>query len=163
MTTCLILWGFPSCSPNSYDLSRHGLWGCPVVSGTRVWYSGSSGSCMLRGEASMDQTCSAYLKDAWSDWDLGNVEARPTPWALYCVPRAVPEQCLQCVRAHYPAGGASAMGGFVVMRGCTWSTTLVWMGGVCQVAFTWIPVPKVSKQNIILWLDGHKHITCQWF
>ena len=35
------------------------LWGSPVVSGTRAYHSGSSGSCMLRGGAPMDQTCSS--------------------------------------------------------------------------------------------------------
>ena len=44
---------------------------------------GSSGSCMLGDEASMDQTCSACLTDARSDWGLGNLQAWSTPWALY--------------------------------------------------------------------------------
>ena len=50
---------------------------------------------------------------------MGNLEARSTPWALYDVPRAVPEQCVQCVRAHRPAGGPLPSDSVVVMRGCT--------------------------------------------
>ena len=87
-----------------------------MVSGSRVFYSGCTGSCMLGGRGSMDQTCSSTSYR--SDWDLGNVEARSTPWALYCVPRADSEQCLCCVRAHCPL----PLGSVVVMRGCTWST-----------------------------------------
>ena len=44
-----------------------------------------------------------------------------TPWAL-CVPQAVPEQCLQCVRAHCPAGGPLPSGSVVVIGAFTWST-----------------------------------------
>ena len=64
------------------------------------------------------------LQTVGKDWDLGNLEAWSTPWALYCVPRAVPEQCLLCVRAHGPAGGPLPSGSVAVMGGCTWSTTM---------------------------------------
>ena len=134
----------PLVQSNSSDLSRLGLETlvCPVVSGTRKFYSGSSWSCMLGGGTSMDQTCSAHLTDAWSDWDLGNLEARSTGWALHCVPRAVAEPCLWCVRAHCPAGGPLTSGSVVVKRVCTWSTTVF--------GFPWMPAPKVSQQNIAL-------------
>ena len=103
MTTCLTLWRFPLCSQTSSELSSS------VVSGTRVFYPGSTGSCMLGGGRGLGphwiRPAPACLTVAQSEWDLGNLEARSTPWALYCVPRAVPEQCLLCVRAHCPAGG----------------------------------------------------------
>ena len=86
---------------------------------------------------------SPCLTDAWSDW--------PTPWALYCVPQAVPEQCLWCVRAHWPARRPLPLGCVVVMRGCTWSTAV--FGWWCVSSVTWMPAPKVSQQNIALWWD----------
>lgn len=59
----------------------------------------------------------ARLTDAWSIWDLGNMEARSASRAfLLCSS----EQCLRCVRAHCPAGTSGSVD--VMSRSClTWS------------------------------------------
>ena len=159
MTTCLILWRSPLCSPNSYDLSRHGPWGCLVVSGTRAFYSGSSGSCMMGGGASMDQTCSAHLTDSRSDWDLRNLEARSIPWALYCVP------LLKLFLS-------SVLGHILLLGGHCHQVVLLWWGGTWSTAVFW----RVVR---VQWLSQHQrfpnrtsycdemitviYATCQWF
>ena len=73
------------------------------------------------------------------------VERPVNTLVLYCVPQAVPEQWVWCVRAHCPAGGPLPLGSVVVMRGVFLVHNSVWMGGSCQVAFTWIPATKVSQ------------------
>ena len=68
-----------------------------MVLSTRAFYSG------LLGPVCWGVGPSWIRPDpARSDWDLGNLEAQSTPWALYCVPS----------------------GSVVVMRGCTWSSTV---------------------------------------
>ena len=99
-----------------------------MVSGTRVFYSGSSGSCMLGGGPPWIRPAPARLTDARSDWDLGTLEARSTPWAPYCVYQTVPDRCLRCVRAHCPAGGPLPSGSVVMRRGFLVHNS-IWMGG----------------------------------
>ena len=102
------------------------------------------------------------LTHAPSDWDLGNLEAQSTPWALYCVPQAVPEQCLQGVRGHCPAGGPLPSGSVVVMRGCTWSTTV--FGWVVRVKWCSHECQQPRFPHRTLYCDEMINVIhCQWF
>ena len=74
----------------------------------------------------------ARLTDARLDWDLGNLEAQSTPWALYCVHRAVPDHCLLCVRAHYPAWWPMPSGRIVMTWGSGWVVRVKWHSHDCQ-------------------------------
>lgn len=46
------------------------------------------------------------------------------PWAICHVPLAIPEQFLQCGRAHCSLRGPLPLGNAVAMSGCTWSATV---------------------------------------
>ena len=145
MTTYLILCRFPLCSQNS-------LWGCSVVSGTRVFYSGSSESCMLWGRASMDQTC--YSKSYRCSIRLGSGKFGGLvnslgPFIVFL------ELFLSSICS--VSGHIALWGSHCHQCCCDEAVYLVhnsvWMGGACQVAFTWIPAPKVSQQSIALGWD----------
>ena len=70
----------------------------------------------------------ARLTGALSVWDLGNLEARSTPSALFVF--------LKCVGEHCPAGGPLPSGSVVVMKGGYLVHNSGWMDGLHQVAFT---------------------------
>lgn len=82
----------------------------------------------------------AHPTDDWSAWDLGNLEARSTPWALCHVPLAIPVQVLWCVRAYSLISGEEHCIGYSVHN-------VVWMGDV-------VPRPKLSLQSTKLWGNG---------
>lgn len=73
--------------------------------------------------------------DARLDWDLGNMEASSTTWALSFLGPFL--SSLQCGRAYCPAIGECC---------CHRRVYLVcnsfWVGGACEVASTWRPGPE---------------------
>ena len=71
---------------------------CPLVSATKNVRRKYLKSCKLWGGAAVDLTDSAYTTDAQYDWDLGNLEARATPWTLCHVLQTFPEHFVQCGR-----------------------------------------------------------------
>ena len=99
-------------SQNSSDLSKHGH----NDSGFVLW-------CLAPGYflwilwTPWIRLVPAHSKDARSDWDLGNLGARLTPWALCFNHQGVPEQFLWCVRVHFPAGVAAAYPGVLIPNG----------------------------------------------
>ena len=99
-------------------------WRCVVVSGTKTLAADSLSpvSCEV-GPQWIRLVCSAHLQDAWLDWDLGNLEAKSTPWTPGCVPQTIPEPFLQCGMVRYPAK-KRPLWNTVSMKGCTWSATL---------------------------------------
>lgn len=78
---------------------------------------------MFRGAAYMDQICSS-TSHRMIRLGSGRFRGKITTWALFCIPQAVPEQFLLCIRPHCPAGGAVPLGSADAMGGCTWSTTV---------------------------------------
>ena len=167
-TTYLMLWKFLSYSQDSSDLSRHGLkdlWGCPEDSGTRAFCSGSSGSYMLGGGASMDQTFSStsyrcsirvgYGELGGPADTLGLLLCSAScSWAVF----AVCQGTLSCwgIHCHLVA--------LLWWGECTWSTTV----------FRWVVYFKRHPHEChqprfpsrILHCDemiSVSHVTCQWF
>lgn len=88
------------CWRNSSDPLRHGQKTSEVSWG--VWHggigSGSFRSCGLLDGVSMDWTSPSTPRRSRSDFDLGNLEARSTHWALSHVPWAIPGCFLWCGR-----------------------------------------------------------------
>ena len=68
-------------------------------------------------------------------WDVGNLETRLPPWALYQVPQIIPEHFSLCCPA---------------MRGCSYSTLAP---ELCQIAYIWVPDPKDSQRYTALELN----------
>ena len=135
----------------------HELWGCRLVSGTRVFYSGSSGSCMLGGGACMDPTCSSSSYRC--SIRLGSGEFGGPVNTLG--PLLCSSSCSWAVCS--VSGHIVLLGGHchrsVVMRGFTWSTTV--FGWVVRVKWQHPRFPSRTSHcdemiNVI-------HVTCQWF
>lgn len=59
---------------------------------------------------------------AWTYWDLGNLDAMVTVWALCYVSQVTPEHFLRCRRVHRPAEGTTA----------------------CKASSIWMPGPEVK-------------------
>lgn len=60
---------------------------------------------------------------AGSDQDLGNLVS--TLNSTCHIPQTIPDQFLQCGRAHYPAEkGPLLLENTIAMKGCTWSATM---------------------------------------
>ena len=84
---------------NSSDPQSHGLY---KTSDGPLW-------CLAQDDPLSAVSCEvepiwtrlAVPADAWLDWDLGNLEARATPWTHH-VPQTIAKQFVQCSRAHYP-------------------------------------------------------------
>ena len=93
----------------------------------------------------------ARPRDAQSDWDLGNSEARSAPWSLCHVPQFIPELFFHCGGAHCPAGGGTAI----------WESP--W-GGVLQVRHLHDRLdPRLPKTTLLCNGMIHViHITFQW-
>ena len=108
---------------------------------------------MFRGGAGLHGSDLYITQDAWLDWDLGYLEARSTPWTLWCVPQTLPEQFLWCVSAHCPAGRATAIGECHCLERVCSVVCIKWHPHECQD-------PRFSSRalqdNII------SVITCQW-
>lgn len=60
--------------------------------------------------------------NAWTYWDLGNLDAMVTVWALCYVSQVTPEHFLRCCRVHRPAEGTTA----------------------CKASSIWMPGPEVK-------------------
>lgn len=52
-----------------------------------------------------------------SDWDLGNLQVKTTPWTRCCVPETTPEQLLQWDGEHHAAKRPLPSGNTVTMKG----------------------------------------------
>lgn len=91
----------PPCAAETV-LTRRGMNRGPLRVSNCVWHW-DVGACGLQGVGSVDQACSGA--NAWSDWDLGSLEAKSMPWALCHVPRVALEQFFHCGGMHCPTGG----------------------------------------------------------
>ena len=140
MTACLILWWFPLCSQISSDLSRHGLKTseCPVVSGTRACHSGSSGSWMLGGRVSMDQTCSSTSY-----------------------------RCLIRLGSGELGGPVNALGHLLCSLSCSWAVfvvVLLWWGRVLgpQQCLDWFPSRASYCDEMISVIHTSFNVVADW-
>ena len=127
---------------------------CGLDYGDVLW-SWHQGICIGSFEslACMGQTCSACPTNAWSDWDMGHLEAMPMPRALCHVPHTIPEQC--SVTMHIVLLEEQERGVYLVWDG-------VWKGGACQMASRGMPPLRILCRNCYKIINVI-HFTCQPF
>lgn len=104
--TLLVLHVLPNQLRPAKAWTLQGLWRCPVVSGSKMAYK-------FRGRALRTCCSSISSAEAWSNCDLGNVEARAKAGTLYHSSQTVPEHCV-------PEHTVLLSGNIAAIKRCSW-------------------------------------------
>lgn len=96
----------------------------------------------------------------WSGWDVGYLEARLMPWALFYIPQAIPKFPFQalwwggCILPVWEA--------IDILMPVPWVGVFVcncaWMGGACIESSAWMSGQRVTYSNFAMQRDDR----CYW-